>query len=169
MLLLARGFEKNTQSSLCFACTHIHTLPCSPHRYTRKHTNAGGTEESSVPICCAPGPLSGGSQTGIKPCLDWHWSMHKHSGACSHSTVCVCVCVFIFLQSQETNAEKLGACEKNTAAVFTQGKWNTSNMCVWLWFTLKSQRGWLHFDSFTRLLLLFVFCKYRNAETNTVT
>lgn len=25
---------------------------------------------------------------------------------------CVCVCVFIFLQSQETNAEKLGACEK---------------------------------------------------------
>lgn len=126
---------------------HAHALFCSPRRYTHEHTNAGGTEESSVPICCAPGPLSGGSQTGIQPCLDWHWSTHKHSGACSHSAACVCVCVLTFLT---------GDMLKNWEHVKKQrshfhGKWNSSHMCVWLWCTLHSQRERLCFDFFTRL------------------
>lgn len=63
VLLSARGFQKNTQSSLHYA--HVRS-------YT--HTHAGGTKKCCVPICCAPGPLSGDSQTGIQPCQDWHWS-----------------------------------------------------------------------------------------------
>lgn len=65
--------------------THIYTLisAWSLHRHMCTQTHAGGTEKCSLPICCAPGPLSGGPQSGIQPCQDWH-SSHKHTHAHPH-------------------------------------------------------------------------------------
>lgn len=131
-------------------CTCTHALSCSPRRYTHEHTNAGGTEESSVPICCAPGPLSGGSQTGMQPCLDWHWSTHKHSGACSHSAVCVCVCVFTFFtRDMLKNWEHVKKKTKHHSHFHTWKIEPFKYVCVWLWFTLLSQRERFRFDSLT--------------------
>lgn len=138
MLLLARGFKKNTQSSLCYACTHTYTIP-----HTDTHINTQTQVGLRSLVCQFVVPLVP-SQEAHRQASSHAWT---GTGPYTNTVVpgatvhCVCVCVFIFLQSQETNAEKLGACEKNpTAAVFIWGKWNTSNMCVWLWFTLKSQR-----------------------------
>lgn len=121
--------------------TRIHTLSfiCSIHRHMSAQTHAGGTEKCSVPICCAPGPLSGGPQSGIQPCQDWH-SSHKHTHAHPHlhlqlyhgfrrcSITVFCVCLFMVVSfhfspfSQITGDKCWGERVKDTVALLTEGE-----------------------------------------------
>lgn len=127
------GSSLTKQSSLCtlvHVCTHTHTRTRTRNTlfYTQPH--AGGTNKASVPICCAPGLLSGDSQTGIQPCQHWHWS---HSHTHTHIYVYVCesshlhfaslllqalhyqdfACLYVFLHfhsPRETDVRNLGEC-----------------------------------------------------------
>lgn len=156
MLLLAKGFKKNTQSSLCFACTHTYTI-----LHTDTHINTQTQVGLRSLVCQFVVPLvpsqeahrqaSSHAWTGTGP-----YTNTVVPGATVHC-VCVCVCSF-FCSHRRQMLKNWEHVKKIPLQPFSYGgKWNTSNMCVWLWFTLKSQREWLHFDSFTRLLHLFIY------------
>lgn len=135
------GSSLTKQSSLCtlvHVCTHTHTRTRNTLFYTQPH--AGGTNKASVPICCAPGLLSGDSQTGIQPCQHWHWShTHTHTHMCmcvrAHTSTllhCCCrhftirilhVCMFFYIFiALERQMLEIWENVYNTAVIFTEGK-----------------------------------------------
>lgn len=77
---------------------HINIGLLSAQTHGRRKTHAGGTAECSVPICCAPGPLSGGPQSGIQPCQDWHPShSHPHLRSLRAPHYRGSLCVFVYV------------------------------------------------------------------------
>lgn len=122
--------------------THINIGLLSAQTHGRRKTHAGGTAKCSVPICCAPGPLSGGPQSGIQPCQDWHPShKHTHAHARTHAFArelhrgsrrravgALCACLFMCARfhfsplSRITRDKRWGERVKDTAALLTGGE-----------------------------------------------
>lgn len=98
-------------------CTSIYIIFL--HTCTHSWTHTGGTEESAVPVCCPLVPsqetraeASSRAKTGTHP-INTHL---RHRGCRQWTVRLVCVCTEL-CESQETNAEELGA-------------WETVNMCM---------------------------------------
>lgn len=139
VLLSARGFQKNTQSSLHYAHVRAHThtnWPVFPHKHTYKHTNTRRWDQEVLcaNLLCPWSPLRRLTDRhpampalALVPLTHTQTQTHTlllltHCGCrhCSIRILCVrvCICVFastflLFHRPQETNAKELGACERH--------------------------------------------------------
>lgn len=137
MLLSARGFQKNTQSSLRYAHVHRYTYSTYQlvvYRHNNKYTQVGlGSVVCQFVVPLVPSQeahrqasshakIGTGPANPPPPSLTTLWLQALQYQGCMCVWVHECVFGFTFLhfhRPQETNAEELGACERHCSLFHT--------------------------------------------------